>query len=704
MLILLLPSYACFLFLRLSHSRLLAGLCNFISSGFNREREVRLFQSTLVAKMSSRRAVGRTSAAGAGTGNNASSTGKSASEISVSKVEQLGQGVAGIRLDAAQDDGEWEVKSRKTKSRAGSSAAKPWGSQNSNSKAWGHPDLVQKPGMRNNGGSGKVSANAWPTQGFDSKKPTGRGNTRPQSSSWGLDNYIAPQSVIPPPLEHGWNWRSRAGATDPNGTEDDQRKDEDTEVNKETDVDDEDDDAMDDTDDELLSEDFDSDASQKSHETRKKSRWFKQFFESLDSLTVEELNEPARQWHCPACQGGPGAIDWYRGLQPLMTHAKTKGSKRVRLHRELAELLEEELRRRGTSVIPAGEVFGKWKGLKDEERDHEIVWPPMVIIMNTRLEQDENDKWIGMGNQELLDYFSGYAAAKARHSYGPQGHRGMSILIFESSARGYLEAERLHKHFADQGTDRNAWDRRRVLFHPGGNRQLYGYMAVKEDLDIFNQHSQGRSKLKYEMRSYHEMVVCQINQMSEDNQQLIWFKSKADKEKRKNRTLEESLEIVTDKLRKTTEENRIVRQRTQMHHEQSQEELDFQEQFFKDQLKLIHEARDAKEEDFENLQQKERGEKAKQLSSNPSNSEEYRRRVEEMDKFVQFQDKEMKEYVAERDGLIKAHEEKFAEMKRRHWEEEYKLEKEFDAELTHLMYKYTPRPHTKEGCNATSKE
>lgn len=54
--------------------------------------------------------------------------------------------------------------------------------------------------------------------------------------------------------------------------------------------------------------------------------------------------------------------------------------------------------------------------------------------------------------------------------------------------------------------------------------------------------------------------------------------------------------------------------------------LDFQEQFFKDQLKLIHEARDAKEEDFENLQQKERGEKAKQLSSNPSNSEEYRRR------------------------------------------------------------------------------
>ncbi|KAF2283439.1 hypothetical protein GH714_005531 [Hevea brasiliensis] len=632
-----------------------------------------MIQPTLVAKMSSRGGVGRTSTAG--TCNNASSGGENASEISSPKVERLGQGVVGISLDSAEDDGEWEVISRKSKNRAGSSAAKSWGSQNSISKAWGHPDVVQKLGMRNNGGSGRMSANAWPTQAFDSKKPAGRGNTRPQSSNWGSENNnSAPQPVIP----HLWSMDGIGSLELVQLLQMVQKM-----IRKEM---------------KILSEDFDSDASQKSHETRKNSRWFKKFFESLDSLTVEQINEPARQWHCPACQGGPGAIDWYRGLQPLMTHAKTKGSKRVKLHRELAELLEEELRRRGTSVIPAGEVFGKWKGLKDEEKDHEIVWPPMVIIMNTRLELDENDKWKGMGNQELIDYFNGYAAVKARHSYGPQGHRGMSILIFESSARGYLEAERLHKHFAEQGTDRNAWDHGPVLFHSGGKRQLYGYMAVKEDLDIFNQHSQGRSKLKYEMRSYQEMVVRQINQMSEDNQQLIWLKSRVAKEQRKTKTLEESLEIVSDKLRKTTEENRIVRQRTQMHHEQSQEELDFQEQFFKDQLKLIHEARDAKE-DFENLQQKER-EKAKQLSSSPSNTEDYRRRYgEEMEKFIQFQDREMKEYVAERDGLIKAHEEKFAAMKRRHWEEEFALEKEFDAELTSLMEKYTPNSHTKQGCN-----
>lgn len=98
-----------------------------------------------------------------------------------------------------------------------------------------------------------------------------------------------------------------------------------------------------------------------------------------------------------------------------------------------------------------------------------------------------------MGNQELLEYFHTYAAVKARHSYGPKGHRGMSVLIFESNAMGYVEAERLHKHFADQGTDRDAWEHRRVLFLAGGKRQLYGYLARKEDMEIFNHHSQGRN-------------------------------------------------------------------------------------------------------------------------------------------------------------------------------------------------------------------
>ena len=61
--------------------------------------------------------------------------------------------------------------------------------------------------------------------------------------------------------------------------------------------------------------------------------------------------------------------------------------------------------------------------------------------------------------------------------------------------------------------------------------------------------------------------------MSEDNQQLTWFKNKHAKDQRHNKALEESLNIVTAKLRKTMEENRIVRQRTKMKHEENKEEV-----------------------------------------------------------------------------------------------------------------------------------
>lgn len=96
-----------------------------------------------------------------------------------------------------------------------------------------------------------------------------------------------------------------------------------------------------------------------------------------------------------------------------------------------------------------------------------------------------------MGVQELLDYFSSYATVKPRHLYGAEGHLGISLLIFESSTVGYLEAERLHKHFLEKGTGREAWEHRSELPCLGGEHQLYGYLATMDDVELFNQHSRG---------------------------------------------------------------------------------------------------------------------------------------------------------------------------------------------------------------------
>ncbi|PSR88074.1 suppressor of gene silencing like protein [Actinidia chinensis var. chinensis] len=279
----------------------------------------------------------------------------------------------------------------------------------------------------------------------------------------------------------------------------------------------------------------------------------------------------------------------------------------------------------------------------------------MVIIMNTWLEQDESDK----------------------------GHRGMSILIFENSAMGYVVAKYLHNHFREQGTDRDAWDQCRVLFCPGGIRQLYGYMAEKRDLDIFNQHCHGKSKsrLKFELRSYQEMVVDQMKQMNEDNQELIMIKERVAKWQRQFNALKQSFGLVSEKLRKTSEESHIVQQRSKIHHDQNKEEVDFQDQFWKDQIQII-----AKGDSSEKIQQEEKEKVKSSLSTNAGR----RHRVDEMAKFIKCQEKEMEEFVAESEKLIKLHEDKIIALKQKYLEEEIQLEKEFDAELDQLMDKYTP--------------
>lgn len=146
-------------------------------------------------------------------------------------------------------------------------------------------------------------------------------------------------------------------------------------------------------------DDFDSDSDDSdcndSHEKHKKNKWFFSFFDSLDKLTVEDISSESRQWHCPACQEGPGAIAWYRGLQPLIIHTKTKTTRRPRVHRRFSELLDEEVSRRGISLAAASEAFDRWEGLNESVRDYQIVWPPIVIIMNTRCERDDNDKVVG---------------------------------------------------------------------------------------------------------------------------------------------------------------------------------------------------------------------------------------------------------------------------------------------------------------------
>ncbi|KAI3851857.1 hypothetical protein MKW98_019856 [Papaver atlanticum] len=482
------------------------------------------------------------------------------------------------------------------------------------------------------------------------------------------------ETNIPPPLPHGCQQGARDVQVQPNVLE--KAKD---------DIDSEDDEDMNEySDNDIFPDGSNSDESQKSHESCKNKKLFKKFFDILDKLSLDETNSSMRPWHCPACQNGPGEIDWFCGLQPLMTHAKTKVSKNAKLHRQFAELLDEELSRKGTSVVPVGEVYGKWHGLRQSVPDKEIVWPPMVVVMNTFLDK-EDEKWTGMGNQELLSLFSAYNAVKAQQSYGPKGHRGMGLLIFERAPTGYVEAERLHNHFIEVGRVRDAWDRGGNLFFEGGKRKLYGFIASKKDMDSFNRHSTEKTKQKFEMRSY------------EDNQLVKWLMTKDAKNQRNVKAMEETIGVLSERLRKTAKENRIVRERTLLQYEQNKEEMDPQEQFFKAQIEMIRQ-----ELEKERVFQEEQAEcRKKQFNDVDSgDTKDLKIRNKETEKFIESQSKGIELFEAEKESLFQLHGEKQAELKskrlqedidlkRKRLQEDVDLEKELDTSLTELMNRYS---------------
>ncbi|KAG4912464.1 hypothetical protein JHK82_053053 [Glycine max] len=133
------------------------------------------------------------------------------------------------------------------------------------------------------------------------------------------------------------------------------------------------------------------------------------------------------------------------------------------------------------------------------------------------------------------------------------------------------------------------------------------------------------------------------------------------------------------------DENCIVRRRTKMQHEETKEEMYMQEQFFKDQIKIIHDSRDAKEEDIKRMQPEE-CEKVKQsCTTGHVNAKEYRLKVEEYLKFVEVQDKEMENLVAEKEKLLHACGMGYAAMKSRHWEEEGQCKQHFAEEEVELL-------------------
>jgi len=244
------------------------------------------------------------------------------------------------------------------------------------------------------------------------------------------------------------------------------------------------------------------------------------------------------------------------------------------------------------------------------------------------------------------------------------------------------------------------------LFHPGGKRVLYGYLATKEEMEIFNRHSKGKARLKYDMKSYHKMVVEPMKQMDEDNQKLTWFKTKVAKQQEHSRTLEETVSIVASKLRMKDAEIKIIRQRATEQHEESKKEMDYLEQSYRQQIDQLNEDIANRELELENMQdefKKGHLDRCRQLEVDSAklpkatqvmNDEQQEQQIkidEEITRrkmIVEVSFKDHEEYERERQELIKVHDKKRREIKLRQLQEQVALEKELERERVELLDKY----------------
>lgn len=235
---------------------------------------------------------------------------------------------------------------------------------------------------------------------------------------------------------------------------------------------------------------------------------------------------------------------------------------------------------------------------------------------------------------------------------------------------------------------------------------MYGYMATAEDMDIFNRHSSGKAKLKWELKRYQGAVVQQMRQMDEDNQKLHMYRAKMQKQKEHTKSLEKTVSAVARKLELREKEISVIRQRAMEQHEQNQKEMDDLEESFKQTVMQMSKDSARREKELQMKQEEfknEQLERCQQLENSFANltedkklgEKEQQQEQAKMEEAIARQTavvestlKDTQDYEFRKRELTKEHHLRKLEFMRKQFDQALNFEKELEKEKLELLEKY----------------
>uniref|UniRef100_A0A803Q0Q1 XS domain-containing protein n=1 Tax=Cannabis sativa TaxID=3483 RepID=A0A803Q0Q1_CANSA len=131
-------------------------------------------------------------------------------------------------------------------------------------------------------------------------------------------------------------------------------------------------------------------------------------------------------------------------------------------------------------------------------REDLIIWPPVVIIQNISIANRNLDERVIVSIQmyEAILRDMGFNGEKTKVFRGKAANQSILVAIFNATLSGLQEAERLHKHYAENKHGRLELQQTNSTDHNNTHRDtrelteseklesvLYGYLGIVEDLD-----------------------------------------------------------------------------------------------------------------------------------------------------------------------------------------------------------------------------